>query len=125
MTAPTDTRQGAIGALAPTAPEPAARADPAPAARDDRALLAAAEEHLRVALTLLRTLSEQPDPERTALWWTARQSSQAALEVVTAARLPAGLARIDLLRDALGTARGAVESGKMAIYTITGSRRYC
>lgn len=114
MTALTDTHQGSKSAHSPA---------PATAARDDRALLAAAQEHLRTAFALLRTLSEQPDPDRTALWWTARQSSQAAPEVVAAAELPAGMARIDQLRDALGTARGAVESGKIAIYTITGSRR--
>jgi hypothetical protein len=116
MTILANTHQASMSALVP--------AGPATAERDDSALLAAAEEHLHTAFALLRTLSEQPDPDRTALWWTARQSSQAALEVVSAARLPAGLARRDQLQDALGTARGAVESGKMAIYAITGSRHY-
>ncbi|MFI9584650.1 hypothetical protein ACIHCQ_23050 [Streptomyces sp. NPDC052236] len=83
--------------------------------------VAAAQARLSAAVRLLRTLSERSDRERIAMWWTARHAVEAAAAMLTAAQTPVGPHRLDLLRAALGTARAAVESGKMAIYQTVGS----
>jgi hypothetical protein len=93
-----------------------------PALRDPAALRDQAQTHLAAAFTLLRALSELPDRDHAALWWTARQADQTALEVLAADQAFPGPRQADLLRDAVGTARGTVESGKMAIYQTTGTR---
>lgn len=78
--------------------------------------------HLAAAAAALHALSESGDRERAAMWWTARQATDTALETLAALRAPSGPRRLELLREALGIARGTVESGKMAIYKITNSR---
>ncbi|MCQ4042665.1 hypothetical protein ACFOSC_24510 [Streptantibioticus rubrisoli] len=83
---------------------------------------AAARARLSAAGKLLRTLSERPDRDRTAMWWAARQATESASAVVAAAQAPSGPRQLDLLRTALGTARAAVETAKMAIYQTAGTR---
>ncbi len=83
---------------------------------------AVAHARLSAAVRLLRTLSERPDRDRTALWWAARQATESASAAVAAAQTASGPGRLDLLRTALGAARAAVETAKMAIYQNAGTR---
>jgi hypothetical protein len=78
--------------------------------------------HLAEAAAALHSLSEVDDHEHTAIWQTARQATDTALGVLTALGATPGPRRLELLRDSVRTARGTVESGKMAIYQSTGNR---
>ncbi|WP_269859599.1 hypothetical protein [Streptomyces sp. RPT161] len=85
-------------------------------------LAAVAHARLGAAAQLLRTLSERPGRDTAAMWWAARQATESASIVVAAAQAPCGPRQLDLLRSALGTARAAVETAKMAIYQTAGPR---
>ncbi|WP_316527881.1 hypothetical protein [Kitasatospora brasiliensis] len=78
--------------------------------------------HLAEAAVALRGVDETGDRERAEIWWTARQATDTALGVLAALDAAPGPRRLEFLRESVRAARGAVESGKAAIYESIGKR---
>lgn len=77
---------------------------------------------LSAAAGTLRALTDDRESDQEAMWWTARHATETALGMLTAAEATPGAPRLAVLRETLGVARAAVESGKSAIYQVSGSR---